>query len=132
MGLIEEIIRSHHPRRHARSFSYAISGIIHIFISEANFRIHIFAALVTSVLAYLLNFNAHEWMILILTIGFVLVLEMLNTLIEELIDHFVKEHHEGAKIIKDIGAALVLMASIISFVVGLILFLPKILYLFLL
>ncbi len=130
MRLIEEIIKSHHPRKHVRSFSYAFSGLIHIFIYEANFRVHIFATIVTLVLAYLLNFNAYEWMILILTIGFVLVLEMLNTLIEELIDHLVKEHHEGAKIIKDIGAALVLTASIISLVVGLILFLPKILYLF--
>ena len=57
----------------------------------------------------------------------VLITELINSLIERVIDYIKPELHPKAKIIKDISAAVVLVAAITSIIVGLIIFIPKIL-----
>ncbi|MEK7595383.1 MAG: diacylglycerol kinase family protein [Patescibacteria group bacterium] len=125
MSELNDMLNSHHPKRHARRFYHAFKGLEHVFRNEANFRIHVVAAVTASLLASYLNFSTTEWLVLVLTMGFVLITEILNTLIEEMIDHLITEHHEAARIIKDVGAASVLMAAIISVVSGALLFIPK-------
>ena len=124
---LNNIFSQHSTKRHIRSFYYAGRGLKHVFLNEANFRIHFLIGSLASVLAYLLHFSHIEWVLLVFAIGFVLITEIINSLIEELIDHLVQEHHESARIIKDLGAATVLTAAILSVIVGLFLFLPKIL-----
>ena len=121
------MLNQHHPNKHVRSFYYAGRGLSHIIKNEANFRIHVLAAILVVGLAAYLKFNYIEWVVLSFTIGFVFITEILNTLIEELIDHLVKEHHESARIIKDLGAAAVLTAAGLSLVVAGLLFVPKLL-----
>ncbi len=119
------IVSSHSPKKHIKRFGYALNGLFHVILNEANFRVHLVATLVVSAGAYYLKFSYFEWLILILTIGFVLVTEMINSLTEELVDHLVKEHHEGVRIIKDVAAASVLVSVIISLFIGSLLFIPK-------
>jgi len=125
-----EIISSHHPKKHAQSFGYAISGLAHVLRYEKNFRVHLFFIFLVILLGSYFNLEKLEWILLTITIGLVLSSELLNSVIEELIDHLVKEHHEGVRIIKDVSAGAVLVSAMISLIVGLFIFLPKILTLF--
>jgi diacylglycerol kinase len=111
-----------------KSFKYASAGLKHAFTTQVNFQIQLCVGLLVLVLAFWLNFNRYEWLILILTIGFVLTGELLNTVVEVVVDLAVKEKLlPEAKIAKDVSAGAVLLISIVSVVVGLILFLPHLL-----
>lgn len=123
-------LASHHPKKHIKSFYYAFRGLKHVILSQANFRFHIFAGILAVLLAFYFRFSTYEWLFLTFVIAFVLITEIINSLIEEVVDHLIQEHHEGARIIKDVGAASVLVAAIFSAIVGIFLFLPKILALF--
>ncbi len=78
--------------------------------------------------AFAVNLNRYEWLILIITIGLVLAAELLNTVIEVVVDLAVQEKLlPEAKIAKDVSAAAVLLMSLVSIVVGVILFFPHLL-----
>ncbi len=105
---------------------YAVNGLKILLKEEHNFRIHAIAALCTILAAIILNVEFWEWIILILIIGIMLILEMINTSIECIADMISQETHPQIKKIKDIAAAGVLTAAIIAFVVGLLIFTPRI------
>lgn len=106
-------------------FSYAWNGIKEIAQTERNFRIHLLATLLTITAGFLFKLTMVEWAIIVLTIGLVLMAEVTNTAIEKLIDYLRPEIHPAAKIIKDVAAGAVLIAAIITAVIGLLIFLPK-------
>ena len=113
------------------SFKYAINGINYCFKNERNFRIELSMACLSLILSFLLNLSYIENLILFATIFSVLILELLNTAIESLVDLLVdKEFSKLASISKDCAAGAVLLASINSIFVALYLFLPKIKLLF--
>lgn len=115
---------------------YAIHGIWAAFKSERNLKYCLFAVVMVSILAIWLSTSAVENAILILTIGFVIAAELLNTAIERAVDlscedilgkELNKEPlQENAKLAKDIAAGAVLFAAMIALVVGAIIFIPKI------
>jgi diacylglycerol kinase len=115
--------RKHSP---LKSFPYAFNGIKIALQNEPNFKIHLAIAALALVVAVILKINTLEFAVLILTIGFVLILELVNTMLEALVDLVSPETREHAKIAKDVSAAAVLVAAILSVFVGLFLFLPKI------
>ncbi len=78
-------------------------------------------------LAFFLQISKLDWVIIIFLIGFVVSLELTNTAIEAVVDHFTDKKHLGAKLAKDISAAAVLVAAITSVVVGALIFLPYLL-----
>ena len=78
-------------------------------------------------MSYILKVSILEWVILVLTIGIVLALEMVNTSIERAVDLVTKDYLELAKNAKDIAAGAVFIMSIFSVVIGILIFLPKIL-----
>src|SRR3989344_1995693 len=108
-----------------QSFPFAIEGLKVALKNEPNFRVHILMSFIVLLLAVILNFNAIELAILTLTIGLVIILELVNTMLEAVVDLVSPEIKEEAKIAKDVAAGSVLVAGIISVVVGLLLFLPK-------
>lgn len=108
------------------SFKYAFEGIVAAFKKEPNFKIHIFTTFAVSVFAYVLKFNPIEWLILLLTICLVLVLELINTAIESIVNLVSPEIKDEAKIAKDVSAAAVFLSAFLAVTVGIILFLPKI------
>ena len=114
------------------SFRYAFSGIKYTFKNSRNFKIQFFLALLSLTLGFILQFDKNDYLILIVTIFSVLILEILNTSIESLVDRVVKKKFSNlAKITKDCSAGAVLLASINSVIIGLCLFIPKIKLLFL-
>lgn len=108
------------------SFKYAIRGIKDAIKSEPNLRFHFLASVVVVILAIYLKFTKIELSILVLTIFFVIISELINTVAEKLVDMHSKEISEEARVVKDISAAVVLLGAIASIVVALFLFLPKI------
>lgn len=109
-----------------KSFYYAICGIITGFKEERNMRIHIIIALFVIVFGFLLSISLIEWAICLILFGLVIALELVNTAIENTVDLITLEKNSKAKIAKDTSAAAVLVAAIIAFIVGLIIFIPKI------
>jgi diacylglycerol kinase len=112
-----------------KSFSYAYSGVKTAIKNEPNMRIHIFFAVSAIALAAILQFSVYEWILLTLTIFFVIMLELINTVLEALVNLVSPEIQPEAKIAKDVSAAAVLFAAFISIVVGLLLFGPKLIIL---
>ena len=101
------------------SFRFAFSGLWYALRTQRNTRIHLTIAAAVVVLGLYLDLSYVHWAILTLTIGFVLVSEMLNTVAETLVDLVSPGYHPLAKVVKDLTAGAVLLAAIISVVVGL-------------
>ena len=114
----------------AKSFTHAFRGVGIVFRTQHNAWVHLFVALVVILLGFWLKISHVEWMILILAIGSVLVAEAFNTAIEIDIDLTSPDHHPYARDTKDVSAGAVLISAVIAIIVGLIIFLPKIIILF--
>ena len=109
------------------SVNYAYAGIIYCFKYSRNFRIQILCSAITIFVGCLLKLNGIESIVIVATTFSVLILEILNTSIESLVDLVVgNKFHKLAKICKDCSAASVLIASINSIFVAGYIFLPKI------
>lgn len=110
------------------SFKYAFNGLALLFRGEPNAWIHLVAAAGVITAGILLKINALEWALVIFAIGLVFSTELFNSAIEEIVNKVSPERNETAGKIKDLAAGAVLMAAITSAIIGLIIFIPKILY----
>lgn len=108
------------------SFGFAFKGFKYAFITQQNFRIHVFAAIAANALGWWLHINANEWQWIILCIMLMLVTEMLNTAIETLTDLVSPNYNKLAGHVKDVSAGAVLLVAIFSLITGCIIFIPKI------
>lgn len=100
------------------SFRWAGHGVLFCIRNERNFRIHLIAAFYVVLLASLLELDGMHIAVLSLTIGNVLVMELLNTAVEALVDLVSPNKHPLAKVAKDAAAGAVLISAIISVAVG--------------
>jgi diacylglycerol kinase len=108
-----------------KSFGYAWQGILHGLRSQRNFRIHIVVTVGVVMVGLWLRLMATEWAIIAVTIGLVLQAELFNTALEAIVDKTTPEVHPLAKIAKDCAAGAVFAAVILAVVVGLFIFVPK-------
>ena len=114
-----------------KSFKYAFSGISYVLKTSRNFKIQLIFAFTSLMIGFLLQISQSNYLILIATIMSVLVLEILNTSIESVVDLVVKKEFSSlAKISKDTSAGAVLLASLNSVIIALYIFVPKIKLLF--
>jgi diacylglycerol kinase (ATP) len=102
-----------------RSFQHAYQGIVAAVRTQRNLRFHFFAALVVLIAGLILGVSALEMAVLVLTICFIFVVEMLNTALEFVVDLVTKEYQPLAKLAKDISAGAVLVSSVGAVLVGL-------------
>lgn len=112
------------------SFKYAIEGIIANLKTERNLKIHFLASILVIILGFILKINLYEWIACIILFGLIIALELMNTAFEKLVDLCMPEINPKAKFIKDTAAASVFIATIMSVIIGIIIFLPKIINLF--
>ncbi|MEP6947745.1 MAG: diacylglycerol kinase family protein [Ginsengibacter sp.] len=112
--------------RFLKSFKYALQGIRHCSVSEKNFRIQLVIAAITFLFGIALRISPTEWLAILFCSALVLGLEMVNTTIEKLSDTITKSIDPVIKQVKDIAAGAVCLVSVISFIIGCIIFLPKI------
>ena len=108
------------------SFKYAFQGIVSAYRDEQNLRIHTIMAILVLIASFVLKVSKIEFIILLVLIGLVLMTEFINTAIENLVDLVTLEKNPYAKIAKDTAAAGVLVFATMSAIIGLIIFVPKI------
>ena len=114
------------------SFKYAFDGIFYVFKYSKNFKIQLCMGFFSVILGYLLKISKSNYLVLVATIVSVLILEILNTSIESLVDLIIKKKFSKlAKVSKDCSAGAVLLASINSVIIALYIFIPKMKLLFL-
>ena len=88
--------------------------------------LHAIAAAIAILLGFILAITAIQWLVILLCIGAVFALEIINTAIEALVDHLHPERHPKIGLVKDLAAGAVLIAAILSLIIGCIIFLPLI------
>ncbi|MDD5006271.1 MAG: diacylglycerol kinase family protein [Candidatus Omnitrophica bacterium] len=115
-----------HRRKLIRSFINAAKGLYYVCRNERNMIIHLGIAFIVIAMSFFLHLDKIEFLIVLVCIALVLTLETINTAFECMVDLF-----HGAKInsivkmLKDIASAAVLLACIFSAIVGVWIFLPK-------
>jgi diacylglycerol kinase len=109
----------------AKSFTHAFRGIGVLVKSTHNFWIHIFVAVIATILGFVFKISHIEWIMLIFVIGFVMVTEAINTAIEIDIDLTSPNYHPYAKDTKDVAAGAVLISAVTAIIIGFIIFGPK-------
>lgn len=114
----------------ARSFGYAIAGLRRFFRTEHNAWIHLGAAIAAVVISFLLKISSTEWVGVLFAIGLVCSAEAFNTCIEKMMDRLLPGQDDTVKYVKDLAAGAVLISAIVAAVIGIIIFLPKIIALF--
>jgi len=107
------------------AFRTAFAGLGYAIRTQRNIRIHLAAAGAVIIVGLIVGVNLLEWAILALTIGFVFVSEMFNTVVEATVDLVTTERHPLAKAAKDVAAGGVVTAALISVVVGLLILGPR-------
>lgn len=110
------------------SFRFAFAGLRSFFCTEHNAWIHAFASLVVFVMSCVLPISNTELILLVLSMTLVWLAEIINTAIEKTMDFISLEKHPQIKLVKDLAAAAVLIAAVAAFVIGTIIFLPKLIH----
>ncbi|WYJ92925.1 diacylglycerol kinase [Enterococcus sp. 9D6_DIV0238] len=109
------------------SLEFALQGIKTVFKEERNMRTHVLMGIIAVVIGFVFGLSIAEWLWLLLVIFLVLVVEIINTVFENVVDMFTDFHfHPIGKKIKDMAAGAVLLTSGFAVIVGLLLFVPKI------
>jgi len=103
------------------SFRHAFAGLAHALRTQRNARIHVLVAVAVIVLAVALGIESIKWAMILLTIGFVFVAELFNTVVEAVIDLVTEEYRPLAKTAKDVAAGAVLIAAVTAVIVGVLL-----------
>ena len=114
-------------KRFGASLSYAFSGLKELWTKEKNTRIHLFFTIAVIIAAFVFRVSLTEWAILVLTIMAVWSAETMNSALERAVDLETQERKPLAKAAKDLAAGAVLILAMGSVVIGMIIFLPKIL-----
>jgi len=109
-----------------KSFANAFRGLKDSLSHERNFQIQYVIALLVVGAGIFFSLNATEWMIILICFAVVLSFEIINSAIEKLCDLVCPEYNLIIKKVKDMCAGAVLFSAIISFIIGCIIFLPKI------
>lgn len=109
-----------------KSFKFAIEGIKSAFKAEQNMKIHFCVMVLVIIMGLVFDITKLEWIICIILFGLVISAELMNTAIETLTDIAMPEKNEKAKLTKDVAAGAVLVMAIVSAIIGLMIFVPKI------
>ena len=110
-----------------KSFGYAFQGIFNTIRTERTIKIHCAAAILVTIFGIWLQISKTEWMICFILFGLILALELVNTAVEATVDLFTEERKPLAKKAKDAAAGAVLIVAIFAAVIGILIFIPKLL-----
>ena len=110
-----------------KSFGHAFDGIF-AGLEERNMKIHCTMAVLVVFFGLILHISVTEWCICLVLFGLIMGLELVNTALEAVVDLVTKEYQPLAKRAKDTAAGAVLIAAIMAAAAGLIIFIPRLLY----
>lgn len=110
-----------------QAMRHAVEGIYDVVSQERNMRYHLLVALLVVVAGFLLRVDRLEWLWLLLAILLVFSAEFLNTVTEAVTDLLSEHHYDiSVKKAKDVAAGAVLITAIFAVLVGMIIFIPRI------
>jgi diacylglycerol kinase len=109
-----------------KSFYCALRGLSYVLKNERNFRIELIVAILVAFLAIVFNIKIWEFVVVVFLITWVLVIELVNTVVERVVDILEPRVHPYARLIKDIMAGVVLISATMSILVGGLIFSPYI------
>lgn len=112
-------------KKRIKSFSYAFKGIFYMMRAQHNFWIQVIMGLLAVFLGLVFNINRFEWGLVILSCGMVLTAETFNSAIETLADTVHPDSDPKIGLVKDLAAGAVLISAIAAAIIGLIIFVPK-------
>ena len=113
-------------KKRVQSFKHALNGFRILFCEESNSWIHLLITFCVLVAGFVFTISATEWIIVIFCVGLVFALELINTSIENMADFISQEYHNSIKKTKDLAAGAVLVSAISAAIIGLIIFIPRI------
>ncbi|MBT8384135.1 MAG: diacylglycerol kinase family protein [Bacteroidia bacterium] len=108
-----------------RSIKFALRGAWLLITTEHSIMVQFGIAIIMTIVGFIVQLTAIEWMFQLLSIGLVIVAESLNTGLEKLSDFIHPHYHKKIGFIKDISAGAATFAAIIAIIIGLIIYLPK-------
>ena len=114
-------------KRSQNSFRFAFAGIKRLFLTQPNARIHLTVSLIVLAAGFFFHLSVAEWCLVVIAIFTVLAAEAFNTALEDLTDLVSPDHHPLAGHAKDTAAAAVLLTAIGAAIVGIVIFLPRVL-----
>ena len=117
-------------KKRIKSFGYAFAGLKVLFREEHNSWIHAAVTILVVAAGIFFHISRVEWVAVLIVIGMVFSSEIINSSLERTADFVKAERDDRKRDIKDLGAAAVLVCAIIAALVGLIVFLPKVISLF--
>lgn len=124
LKIFKHIFRFHGLKE---SFKLALTGIGYLFLFHRNMRIIFLSGIVAFLLGLHFQLKGIELAALCITVTLVFMAEIFNTAIELMIDMYKDKYHTLIKLVKDISAAVVLLAAINAVAVGYILFAKRLL-----
>jgi diacylglycerol kinase len=113
-------------KKRFQSFGYAFNGLWVLFKYEHNSRIHLACALSAIISGLIFHLSIIEWITILILILAVFITEIINSAIENLADFVSPAYSEKIKVVKDLSAAAVFVSALISVIIGLLIFIPKI------
>lgn len=108
-----------------KAFKFAAKGFWILVTTEKSIITQIVIGIIMTLIGFIINLSATEWLFQILAIALILVAESLNTGIEKLADFIHPEYHKEIGRIKDISAGAAFFAAIFAVIIGLIIYVPK-------
>lgn len=112
---------------HTISFKHAWDGIVDTFYHQPNLRVHFTFTILIILMGLYFRINRFEWIIILFTVMWVIVSEMINSTVESITDLITTEYRVQIKRAKDVSAGMVLIGATGSVIVGVVIFLPYIL-----
>ncbi|KAF1305545.1 diacylglycerol kinase family protein [Enterococcus saccharolyticus] len=117
-------------KRFVNSVEFALTGIRTVYRDERNMRSHTIVGILVVIAGFIFRLNRFEWLWILLSVFLVIIMEIINTAFENVVDMVTNKHfHPLGKKIKDMAAGAVLITSLFAMLIGAIIFLPKIIQL---
>lgn len=109
-------------RRIVNAGKYSAKGLKSAFINETAFRQECLALVVSYIVVMLIDFTIYERILLVGSVGFVMIVELINSAIECVVDRIGTEHHELSGRAKDYGSAAVFLSVLLAVILWIYLF----------
>lgn len=108
-----------------KGFGFALKGLLYALATQLNFKIHCLMAVAVVATGLIIGLSTSEWLWIALAMVLVLMAELFNTAIEELVNLVSPNFSPQAGLVKDLAAGAVLVVAVFAFIVGILVFGPK-------
>lgn len=108
--------------RFLKSLHYATNGIIYMIKTQRNFRIQLIVAAVVFTASFFVELSTQEFLWIATSVFLVFILEGVNTFIEAIVDILSPDYNSKVKVVKDVAAGTVLFGSMLTVMIGCIVF----------